>query len=405
VTKKRILSIVLVVLLVTGVIAVSIILRPIPKVHIKRLKNGDYQLLVGRKPWVVKGVCYNPTPIGEGPTYNFWEDPHQPWKIDGKLMYDMGVNTVRFYRPGKDPLQTKIVIRELYRRYGIRTILGHWLGFWEYPFPNYGDPEFRERVKRDVLKMVKDYKDEEGILLWVLGNENNFSFGPQRLNPWSTPEIEKINDPYERQIAKAKIFYSYVNDIARETKRIDPNHPIALGNGELDSIEIAKEVTDAIDLLGAVSYRGKTFGNFWRELERKFDKPVVFIEFGCDSFNAESGLEDQEIQALFLKSQWEEIEENMAGGQGRGNSLGGCVFEWSDEWWKHNEGLPSSWYVQNKEGKWSSGAYYFDIAAPHNMNMNEEWWGIVSLSLEKENGINKRIPKKAYYMLKELWKK
>ena len=38
------------------------------------------------------------------------------------------------------------------------------------------------------------------------------------------------------------------------------------------------------------------------------------------------------------------------------------------------------------------------------MNMNEEWFGIVALSPELENGIHKRIPKKAYYVIREFWK-
>lgn len=38
------------------------------------------------------------------------------------------------------------------------------------------------------------------------------------------------------------------------------------------------------------------------------------------------------------------------------------------------------------------------------MNMNEEWFGIVALSTGLENGINKRIPRKAYYVLREFWK-
>ena len=36
--------------------------------------------------------------------------------------------------------------------------------------------------------------------------------------------------------------------------------------------------------------------------------------------------------------------------------------------------------------------------------MNEEWFGIVAQSEELDNGINKRLPKKAYYVIKEFWK-
>ncbi|MBI4972720.1 MAG: hypothetical protein HZC16_02745, partial [Candidatus Omnitrophica bacterium] len=46
----------------------------------------------------------------------------------------------------------------------------------------------------------------------------------------------------------------------------------------------------------------------------------------------------------------------------------------------------------------------FDIKAKDNKNMNEEWFGIVALSEELESGLNKRIPRKAYYVVREFWK-
>jgi beta-galactosidase len=60
--------------------------------------------------------------------------------------------------------------------------------------------------------------------------------------------------------------------------------------------------------------------------------------------------------------------------------------------------------VHDTEAGWSNGSYYYDIKAPRNMNMNEEWFGIVSLSTQIEGGLNKRIPKKAYYVIKGFWK-
>jgi hypothetical protein len=97
------------------------------------------------------------------------------------------------------------------------------------------------------------------------------------------------------------------------------------------------------------------------------------------------------------------VEYNTYAGKGEGNSLGGCIFEWNDEWWKHNQDDPKAWEIQNTEAGWSNGSYYFDIDAKDNLNMNEEWWGIVSLSPEKEFGINKRLPKKSYFELKKIW--
>lgn len=372
-----------------------------PRVFIREMSNGDFQLRVEGKPCLVKGVVYQPVPIGRSHQYNFWADPHRPWVEDGRLMRRMGVNTVRFFQPGQDAAQTKEVIQQLFRDYGIRTILGHWMDYWGPG--NYADEQYREDLTRRCLDMVKTYKDEEGILLWILGNENNLSWHSAASRPWSCPEADRIKDPREKEKAKARIYYSLINQIAREIKKIDPDHLVALGNADTYSLEVAREVCPDIDLVAVTCYRGKTFGNLWSELRRKIGKPLLIMEFGCDSFNAVSGEEDQGIQSVFLKSQWEDIQRNVAGASGEGNSLGGCIFEWQDEWWKHDEFKPASWYVHNTEGDWSGGGYYFDIGAPGNMNVNEEWWGVIALSPELEGGINRRIPRKAYYDLQKLW--
>ncbi|MBU3934304.1 MAG: hypothetical protein KKH11_06545 [Candidatus Omnitrophica bacterium] len=372
-----------------------------PKVFIQKTKKGHSQLLVEGKPYLVRGVVYQPIPIGQNHQYNFWADANQPWIEDARLMRRMGANTVRFFQPAKNAEETRRVIRRLYELYGIRTILGHWMDYWKPG--DYADARYREDLTRRVIEMVNTYKDEEGVLLWILGNENNLSWHSGARVPWTSPEAEEAGDPLEKEKAKARIYYSLVNQIARQVKKIDPEHPVALGNADSYSLEVAAEAFPDIDLVAVTCYRGKTFGNLWREVKRKTGKPLLIMEFGCDSFNAESGEEDQEIQSVFLKSQWQDIERNRAGRSGEGNSLGGCIFEWNDEWWKHDEHMPASWFVHDTEGDWSSGAYYFDIGAPNNMNINEEWWGIVALSPELEKGINKRLPRKAYYKLQKMW--
>ncbi|OGX23079.1 MAG: hypothetical protein A3J51_02670 [Omnitrophica WOR_2 bacterium RIFCSPHIGHO2_02_FULL_45_21] len=378
--------------------------RPLPEVRIRAFKNKAYQLLVKNKPYFIKGACYSPIPIGQGHEYDFWSDPDQPWKVDGKLMQEMGINTVRFYQPPENPESGKKVINDLYQLYGIRTILGHWLGFWEYPCPRYADSDFREKIKKEVLDMVRTYKDEPGILLWILGNENNYSFS-ERVNPWGSPEIDVISDIRKRCSLRAQIYYSFINDLAKEIHQLDPNHPVALGNGELISLEIANSACPDIDLVAVIIYRGKTFGNLFKSLRMTFDKPVIISEFGADSYDAYLKKEDQNMQALFLESQWRELFKNSYPNKdGAQNCLGGTMFEWNDEWWKHNESAPDTWKIHDSESYWSNGNYYFDIRAERNMNMNEEWFGIVELSEEIENGLNKRIPRKSYYLLREFWK-
>jgi len=377
---------------------------PKAKVYIKKLKKSHYQLIVDRRPYIVKGVCYSPIPIGENHEYDWWSDPNKPWISDGKLMKEMGLNSIRIYQPGENPEAVKKVIRDLYELYGIRTILGHWLGFWEYPCPFYGDETFQDKIKKEVLEMVNLYKEEPGVLLWILGNENNYScLG--LINKWSTPEIDKEPDPQKQKAMRAKIYYSFVNGLTRQIHGIDPNHPVALGNGELIGLEFAKEFAPDIDLVACIIYRGKTFGNLFRSLKVTFDRPLLLSEFGADAYDAYLNKEDQNMQAFFLESQWRQIFENLANNkEGEGNCLGGTIFEWTDEWWKHNEYDPQGRGVHDTESNWSNGSYYFDIKAPQNMNMNEEWFGIVALSQDLENGLNKRIPRKAYYVLREFWK-
>lgn len=374
------------------------------KVSVRKLRNGHYQLLVNKRPYLIKGVCYNPIPVGQGHEYDWWSDPGKPWLVDGKLMQEMGINTIRLYQTHEDAEEVKTVMRDLYEKFGIRTMVGHWLGFWEYPCPFYGNKDFQDKIKDEVLCMVRTYKDEPGVLFWVLGNENNYScLG--HINPWSTEEIDKEPDPAKQRAMRAKIYYAYVNELAKEIHKIDPNHPVAMGNGELVGLAYANECAPDIDIVATIIYRGKTFGNMFRSLRLTYDKPLVISEFGADCWDAYLQKEDQNMQAFFLESQWRQIFDNLAGvKEGAGNCLGGAMFEWSDEWWKHDEANPDSWKVQDTESNWSNGSYYFDIKAKNNKNMNEEWFGIVALSEELENGLNKRVPRKAYYVIKEFWK-
>ncbi len=178
-----------------------------------------------------------------------------------------------------------------------------------------------------------------------------------------------------------------------------------MGNGELISLDTANQACPDVDLVALIIYRGRSFGNLFKSLRATFDKPVMLSEFGADAYNAYLKKEDQPIQGFFLEEQWKEIFKNAYPYKdGAQNCLGGTMFEWSDEWWKHNESAPDGWLAHDTESNWSNGSYYFDIQAERNLNMNEEWFGIVALSEELENGVNKRVPRKAYYVLRELWK-
>ncbi|MEI6831742.1 MAG: hypothetical protein WCK61_03450 [Candidatus Omnitrophota bacterium] len=373
-------------------------------VYIQKLKNKHYRLVVNGSTYIVKGVCYNPVPIGSNHEYDWWSDKSKPWIADGKLMKEMGVNTIRLYQGHEDPNEVKQVIRDLYNLYGIRTLMGSWLGFWEYPCPFYGDAKFQGRIKKEVIEMVNLYREEPGILGWILGNENNYSCLGY-VNPWSSEDIDKELDPQKQKAMRAKIYYSFVNDLSVAIHKIDAMHPVGLGNGELVGLEFANKFCQDVDFVACIIYRGKTFGNLFKSLRMTFDKPLLLAEFGADSYDAYLKREDQDMQAFFLQSQWNQIYENLANNkEGVGNCIGGTSFEWTDEWWKHNPNDSEFWKTHDTQNGWSNGSYYFDIRAEGNKNMDEEWFGIVALSEELEKGINKRIPRKAFYVIREFWK-
>lgn len=379
--------------------------RFVKKVEIIPSPCGGYAFYVKGEPFLIKGVGYNPTPVGKGYDYDFFLDENKPWLVDGKLMKEAGINCVRIYSTSSDLEKVREFIRDMYEKFGIYTLVSDWLGLWDYPRANYADKDFRAKTKQRVLKIVEALKNEQGLLMWILGNENNYTFSG-RIGFWTSKEIEKIPEACDKQNKRAEIYYSFVNELARAIKKIDPVNPVALGNGEANFLKIASQQARDVDLLAIIIYRGKRFGNLFNSIQHSFDKPVMLSEFGCDSYDAYRKKEDQGVQSEFLLSQWKDLYSNtVISGNCEGNALGGCLFEWNDEWWKHNEGYSDDWDKHNTEAGWSHGAYFFDIRAKNNLNMNEEWFGIVSLAKRLEEGINKRIPKKAYYDLRTFFTK
>ena len=401
---KKKLPILLIFLAVLAAALLYVYFKPpsIPKITID--KTGGYNLKVNNKPFLIKGVCYQPIPIGKDYEYDFWSDGSKPWRVDGKLMKRMGVNAVRFYRAGKNPEAVRAMLYDLNKNYGIYALMGHYLGFGNWPPANYANQEFRLRMKTEVLDMVRLYKDSPAVLMWVLGNENNYSFDRMVQN-WTTPEIEALPDPDSRRREKARIYYSFVNELAQEIKKIDAKHPVTMGVGEVASLDVAAKEALDVDIIGMIAYRGPGFGNLFRQIKQTFDRPVVMIEWGADSYSALAKQPDETTQAEFIKLQWRDIERNADAKKGVGNSIGGTLFEWSDEWWKSNETLPHTWSVQDPVAHWSNASFYSDFDVPGHMNMNEEWWGAIRLEPDPERGLNKRIPKEAYYVLKSLWTK
>jgi beta-glucuronidase len=377
------------------------------KVKLVQYKNNHWQLLVNDKPYVIQAITYTPTKVGQSPdegTLVNWmqEDYNKNGKIDGpydswvdknrnskkdidepvigdfQLMKEMGVNTLRIYH---QPFEiNKELLKDIYEKYGIRVILGDFLGKYAhgsgaswYEGTDYANPKHKKNMLESVKNMVLEYKDEPYVLLWLLGNENNYGLA---CNADKNPEA----------------FYKFVNEAAKLIKSLDKNHPVAIANGDTLFLDIFAKNCPDVDIFAANAYRGDYgFGSFWEQVYDATGKAAFITEYGCPAYMKNRNEEEAEqSQADYHLGCWEDIEYNMVCNEGMGNALGGVIFEWLDEWWKAYEP-----YIHDSEslfrGPFPEGFMY------------EEWLGICGQG-DGASSPFLRILRKSYHTYQKLWR-
>ena len=382
-------------------------------VKLLHYENGHWQLTVNGKPYAIRAMAYAPNPVGRSPDnstlkptqdwmtadadrngrvdgpYDSWvdknnnnrQDPNEPVVGDLALLKEMGVNTVRIYHH----VFNRNIIDDLYYKHGIHVLMGDLLGAYTvgsgadwYKGTDYTDPRQRENMLASVKKLVLEYKDHPGVLMWVLGNENVYGVA--------------TNAPQ-----KPEAFFSFANSVAKWIKSVDPDHPVAIASGDTLFLDKFARYAPDIDVFGCNSYRGNHgFGqSLWGSVKQLCDKPVFITEYGCPAFSgSKTAAQAEAQQAEFLRQNWLDIEGNMAGGWGVGNALGGVLFEWLDEWWK--AGTPPQFdpAAHDTTGQWQ-GPF------PDGW-MYEEWLGVAGQG-DGESSPFLRHLRPAYFTLQSLW--
>lgn len=361
--------------------------------------NAQMKLKVNGKDFMINGMNWDYFPIGTNYSYSLWSQSdafiQQALDEEMGLLKNMGVNTIRVYSG-----MPKKWIEYVYTNYGIYTMLNHSFGrygltldgVWT-PNTEYSNAKTQELLLSEAKQMATDYKDTKGLLLFLLGNENNYGLF------WDGAETENIPMEDRKSTARARSMYKLFNDAVVAMKAIDNSHPIAICNGDLLFLDIiAKECKD-VDILAANVYRGVSFGDLFDRVKKEYGKPVLLSEFGSDAFSVLTNQEDQNSQAFYLKGNWKEIYENAAGLGKAGNSLGGFTFQFSDGWWKY--GQTKNLDLHDSNASWSNGGYQKDYTEGEN-NMNEEWFGICAKGPTNPKGFYQLYPRASYYVLKEL---
>ncbi len=383
------------------------------EVKVVKLPNGDWQLMVNGQPYFVKGVTYTPDKVGQDPNqatlddwmiadynnngridgpYDAWADKNQNNKQDNdeivagdfQLIKEMGCNTIRLYHHASNnetvkksyiyknsfnlydhPLN-KELLRDLYSIYGIRVIMGDFLGAyatgsganWE-EGTDYRDETQRENMMNSVRDLVLENKDEDYVLFWMLGNENNYA----RLTNTNAQKYPEV-------------YVKFVNEVAKMIHRLDPNHPVAVCNGDLGMLDYYVKFAPEIDIFGANSYRGPNgFGDLWKTIKNKYNRPVLITEYGT-GLPLQGGEPSESKQAEYHQGCWNDIVHNQAGGEGRGNAIGGVIYTWVDIWWL--AGKP------------------FSLEPPERYGICSQGDGLYSPFL--------REPREAYYLYQKLWR-
>lgn len=374
------------------------------------------------KPFIIKGVtwspatrapAYGPDPRnkqkevqygyffdwpGRNPpghlVLNYWLQNEfiKYYKQDINLMKELGVNTVRIYSSFGDDQKTYTTILDEFYNNQIMVIITVAISKADFESERY-------------LRTIRYYKDHPSILMWALGNEWNLDYNKY----WGYKTVE------EAAVA--------TNIAAKKIKKIDKNHPVTsiLGDRFTDPkksnrIEYILSKCPEIDIWGINIYRGNNFGSLFDQWNEITSKPFYISEFGTDSFFTESykiqndyqaiacrGKQDQNLQAKYLITLWEEVRKNLSVFNTQGKCVGAIVHEFNDELWKvgsYHLGLGDLVDYYSSSGSksyrfYNNQGYYLNGGHPDNVS-NEEHFGLVTAE---------RVPKKSFYFLKEYFKK
>lgn len=279
-------------------------------------KPGDFNLMVRRQPFYVKGVAYN--------AGHEWRDGYYPLtrsqvEQDLRAIRDMGANTIRRYHPG---IYDKNILA-VARQQGLQVIYG----FWFSPQVDYHrDTAQVSRYLKMVAGKVRQYKGEEAVLAWSIGNETSGLLKKHFHQPYLTLQRHAYMVMIER--------------MARLIHQLDPARPVFTSlehswqlPGELHAF---RQLAPSVDVLGINSYYTQQISQV-QALTQAFDpgRPYLVSEFGprgywhpgYSRFDKNKRLledSDREKAALYSQEWGRYIQQHQ------GYNVGGVAYCWRD---------------------------------------------------------------------------
>jgi beta-galactosidase/beta-glucuronidase len=165
-------------------------------------ERGD-RLQVDGADFFVRGMNWGYSPIGTNYTYSLWTKDdafiERVLERDMTLLRAMGVNAIR-----QGPDIPPRWVAWIHAHHGIYTMINHTMGRYGATIDgvwiaqiDYADAGQRAALVADIVATVDRYRDTEGVILWLLGNENNYGLS------WTSFEAEALPGPGQEDTARA----------------------------------------------------------------------------------------------------------------------------------------------------------------------------------------------------------
>jgi hypothetical protein len=328
-----------------GVLAIAAFVSLIAPVDAAFTVNGR-RLLRDGAPFQVRGVCYQPTPIGENPSA---APPYGDYFTAGYAalaardlpnLRTLGANVIRVYN--WDPAADHRAFLDACYNGGVDPIFVL-INRWIDPATNWSNAGAVDAIRQQFVQIDAGLGSHPAVLGIVLGNEANIQNGN----------------------GANAAFWAAMNSIAGSIKQRTPSRLVSVAiTDAIPQIAARDASMGSLDFWCVQTYRGTTLGTLFTEYAAASSRPLVLTEFGTDALNHVTGQpypNNAELVGTTVAGLWREIAANAA------ICAGGCVFEYADEWWK--SGNPS---VHDIGG--------FPLGGLPDGYANEEWWGLYAIS-------------------------
>ncbi len=356
------------------------------------------QILVNGNPFYVKGVNYQPSPIGSS---NDWT-PNGDWfqdywsGIPGRdipQIKAMNANTVKTYAftawAWGDPSKKRISHADFYKLLAANDMYAvPMVYFTSDLIKNYNPSTWQNNeIMQQWLAVLAEGKNEPGVLGWCVGNE---------LNP---------GDSFYPQ------YWQNYNAIVGIIKNHSPDKITMIGvvDDSMHTPQYADPYMTNLDVWGINSYRGNlnsAFDNLFTTFAAASTKPLLITEWGPPASTRNSSgdpvllPDNANLTADYIERHWH----NSAYQEGYDSMMennatcqGGFIFEWTDEWNKINPPTvhnPSTAQNTNFPGGW----------------WDEEWFGMNGVQVSGRDPANpdpgkpdSLLPRAAVDRMQSLW--